>query len=143
MYIYKALVGCLPYVNKMKLVRLINQYSDEFIECKELMEYDYGIICQTHGSYAGVFLVKVHSETDRNACQISHFGLIPEHRGNGHGMDMITVLKDERGPGGSIVVNVPANFPTWKLDKLKVWGFHAMENMVDGNKDGITYILYI
>jgi len=143
MYIYKALVGCLPYVNKMKLVRLINQYSDQFIECKDLIEYDYGIVFQTHGSYAGVFLVKVHSETIRNACQISHFGLIPEHRGHGHGNDMITVLKDERGPGGSIIVNVPAEFPNWKLDKLKVWGFHPTENTADGNNNDATHILYI
>lgn len=133
MYIYKALVGHLPRTNQMKLVNMINQHSDEIVQPVNLTEYDYGIVCQSQATYVGVFLVKVVQGQESKEFHVSHFGMVPSHRGVGNGSAMLALLKEEATGGDSVVVKIPVDCPSWKKQKLETWGFQSISSETDGN----------
>ncbi len=127
--------------NKMKLVQLINQHSDQIIEPIEFSAYNYGVICQSQATYVGVFLVKETETGNSKAFSISHFAVAPNHRGNGYGLGMISLIKDELKKGDSITIAAPESTCAWKNNKLLTWGFEAVDADAAGDAAHVVYRL--
>ena len=141
MYIYKALVGSLPMSNKLKLVQLINQHSDQIIEPIDLSAYSYGVIYQSQAMYVGVFLVKEIQNNDGKEFVISHFAIASNNRGRGYGSGMISLVIDELKKGDHITIMAPESTCKWKINKLLMWGFEAVNADKIGDSAHVAYQL--
>ena len=141
MYTYKALVGCLPATNKIKLVNMINQNSNTIIDVHELDQYEFGIICQANATYVGVVLVRKLQDDSEHNYEVEHMCVSAKHRKKGYGNDIMQALKSEFKPGESLVTCVRIQNEAWLLALVDRWGWK--ETTVGENEEYQTYTMTI
>tara|TARA_B100001540_G_C15386111_1_gene452315 strand:- start:134 stop:553 length:420 start_codon:yes stop_codon:yes gene_type:complete len=129
MYVYKVLVNCLPRSNQLKLVSLINQSSEKFIDTHMLNAYDYGIICQANASYVGVILVR---EQD-NDSHVDHFCVLPSQRRKGYGQALFQSFVTEMKSNSTASIQTREAMPEWKIDLFDRWGWEKTKETDSGH----------
>lgn len=127
MYVYKALVDCLPGSNKIKLASIVNQSSHSVIEPLSLSMYDFGVVCQANASYCGVILVRVNNVDQHKEFVLDHFCVLPGQRRRGYGSALFGCIKEEMKPGDEAYVTTERDPPLWKSDLLRRWGWEPVE----------------
>ena len=95
MYVYKALVHCLPASNKLKLVQLVNQNSPKVVDVIQLAYYHFGVIAQVSGQYAGATLVRVEQAEQGRNFIVEHCCVAEKFRRHGFARDMLKIVQDE------------------------------------------------
>tara|TARA_B100001758_G_scaffold47314_2_gene38060 strand:+ start:4399 stop:4824 length:426 start_codon:yes stop_codon:yes gene_type:complete len=141
MYTYKALVGCLPATNKIKLVNMINQNSSTFIDVQELAKYEFGIICQANATYVGVLLVRKLEENSKYNYEVEHMCVAAKHRKNGYGHDIMQALKGEFESGVNLVTRVRNNNEAWLSALIERWDWKRTEDSEDEEYQTYTMTL--
>ena len=132
MYVYKALVHCLPASNKLKLVQLVNQNSNTPIDVIQLSYYDFGVVAQANGVYVGVTLVHVEPGDHGRHFKVHHCCVSEKHRGRGNARDMLQIVNDDITRHDNISMTLPVEDLEWKGDFLERTGWtHIKTTMTE------------
>ena len=123
MYVYKALVHCLPASNKLKLVQLVNQNSSKVVDVIQLAYYHFGVIAQASGQYAGATLVRVEQAEQGRNFIVEHCCVAEKFRRHGFARDMLKIVQDEVQQYDKATMELALDDEEWKGDFLERSGW--------------------
>ena len=125
MYTYPVLVKCLPAVNKMKVVNLVNTCSMSVIDVLDLNAYDVCVMCQANAAYVGTILARIQKEKDKRSHKviIEHFCVLENHRKKGYGKQLMEQFKSGIRTADIAEISLPLDSPLWQQGMMEQFGW--------------------
>jgi hypothetical protein len=125
MYTYPVLVNCLPAVNKMKVVCLVNTCSTSVIDVLDLNSYDVCVMCQANAAYVGTILGRIQTEPNKRSHKviIEHFCVLENHRKNGYGTQLMEQFKSGIRTADIAEICLTPDSPLWQQGMMEQFGW--------------------